>query len=55
MGCREQRAKEKWLKKTIDPMGEELTDEEAKDRWVTLHLLVNPEVVLDQCPQQVDY
>ena len=46
---------EKWLKRTIDPTGEEWTDEKAKDRWATLHLLANPEVVLDQCPQQADY
>ena len=36
---------EKWLKRTIDPTGEEWTDEKAKDRWA----------VLDQCPQQADY
>ena len=46
---------EKRLKRTIDPTGEELTDEKAKDRWATLCLLANPEVVLDQCPQQADY
>ena len=45
----------KQLKRTFDPMGEELTDEKAKDRWATLRLLANPEVVLDQCPQQADY
>ena len=55
MGCREQREMEKRLKRTIDPTGEELTDEKAKDRWATLHLLANPEAVLDQCPQQADY
>ena len=55
MGCREQREMEKWLKRTIDPTGEEWTDEKAKDRWATLHLLANPEAVLDQCPQQADY
>ena len=55
MGCREQREMEKWLKRTIDPMGEEWTDEKAKDRWATLCLLANPEAVLDQCPQQADY
>ena len=46
---------EKQLKKTIDPTGEELTDEKAKDRWATLCMLANPEAVLDQCPQQADY
>ena len=46
---------EKWLKRTFDPMGEELTDEKAKDRWAALCLLANPEAVLDQCPQQADY
>ena len=46
---------EKWLKKTIDPKGEELTDEEAKDRWAALRLLANPEAVFDQCPHQADY
>ena len=46
---------EKRLKRTIDPMGEELTGEEAKDRWAALCLLANPEPVLDQCPQQADY
>lgn len=55
MGCREQREMEKWLKRTINPTGEELTDEKAKDRWAALCLLANPEVVLDQCPQQADY
>ena len=55
MGRREQREIEKWLKRTIDPTGEELTDEKAKDRWAALHLLANPEAVLDQCPQQADY
>ena len=42
---------EKRLKKTIDPMGEELTDEKAKDRWAALRMLANPKAVLDQCPQ----
>ena len=46
---------EKQLKRTIDPTGEELTDEKAKDRWATLCLLVNPKAVLDQCPQHADY
>ena len=55
MGCREQREMEKWLKRTIDPMGEEWTDEKAKDRWAALRLLGNSEAVLDQCPQQADY
>ena len=55
MGHREQKEMEKWLKKTFDPMGGELTDEEAKDRWAALRLLANPEVVLDQCPHQADY
>ena len=44
---REQREMEKWLKKTFDPTGGELTDEEAKDRWAALRLLANPEGVLD--------
>ena len=46
---------EKWLKKTIDRTGEELTDEEAEDRWAALWLLANSEAVLDQCPHQADY
>ena len=46
---------EKQLKKTFDPTGGELTDEETKDRWATLHLLANFEAVLDQCPHQADY
>ena len=46
---------EKWLKRTMDSMGEELIDEKAKDRWAALCLLANPEAVLDQCPQQADY
>ena len=46
---------EKQLKRTFDPIGEELTDEKAKDRWAALHLLANPEAVLDQCPHQADY
>ena len=46
---------EKRLKRTIDPMGEDLTDEKAKDRWAALRFLANPEAVLDQCPQLVDY
>ena len=36
-------------------MGEELSGEEAKDRWAALRLLANPEAVLGQCPQQADY
>ena len=46
---------EEWLKKTIDPMGKEFTDEEAKDRWATLRLLARPEAILDQCPHEADY
>ena len=46
---------EKWLKKTIDPTGEELTDPEAKDWWATLWLLASPEAVLDQWPHETDY
>ena len=46
---------EKWLKRTIDPMGEDLTDEKAKDRWTALRFLANLEAVLDQCPQLADY
>ena len=55
MGHREQREMEKQLKRTFNPKGEELSDEKAKDRWAALHLLANPEAVLDQCPQQADY
>ena len=46
---------EKRLKKTTDPMGEELTGEEAKDQWAALQLLARPEAVLDQCPHEADY
>ena len=46
---------EEWLKKTINPMGKEFTDEEAKDRWAALQLLARPEAILDQCPHEADY
>ena len=46
---------EEWLKKTINPTGEEFTDEEAKDQWATLQLLARPEAILDQCPHEADY
>ena len=46
---------EQRLKRNCNPTGEELSTEEAKNRWAALRLLAFPEDVLNACPQQTDY
>ena len=50
LGCCEQWAMEDRLTKLIHPTEQEVIDDDAKDQWAALRLLVRPKAVLEHCP-----